>query len=155
MSSATDYPLMPQDRERVPRILLRAIALLLITVLSLVTLARVTGMEPSAMPPANVPIVKERMVRIYADMNGNARVLDEDGNQIADLDPTKGGFIAGVWRSMALKRKPYGIDPGAPVRIVKFADGRLGLRDDLTGWRVELIGFGKDNTRAFAKLLEQ
>lgn len=153
MSSTTHNPPMREDREKIPRILLRAIGLLLFTVLVLVSFARITGMEPAAMPP-NVPAVAERTVIIFGDRAGNARVLDINGTQIADLTPEQGGFISGVWRSMARQRNQMDIDPNAPVRLVKFADGRLGLRDDLTGWRVELIGFGRDNTAAFARLLE-
>jgi putative photosynthetic complex assembly protein len=41
------------------------------------------------------------------------------------------------------------------VRLIRFEDGRIALKDDLTGWRAELIGFGADNTAAFARLLEQ
>lgn len=143
-----------EDREKVPRVLLRAILILCLTVLAFVSVARVTGMEPAAMPPKDVPVTAERTLIIFGDQGGKARVLDQYGTQIADLTPEQGGFISGVWRSMARTRTQQGIDPNAPVRLVKFADGRLGLRDDLTGWRVELIGFGRDNAAAFAKLLE-
>lgn len=153
MSSTTEHPLQ-EDREKIPRILLRAIALLLATVLALVSFARFTGMEPAAMPPANVPVVAERTLIIFGDREGNAQILDMHGTQIANLSPEQGGFISGVWRSMARIRNQMHVDPNAPVRLVKFEDGRLGLRDDLTGWRVELIGFGRDNTAAFARLLE-
>ena len=143
-----------EDREKIPRWLLRAILALVVIVMALVTFARVTGMEPAAMPPKDVPVVAERTLVIFGDQEGHARVLDQYGSQIADLSPEQGGFISGVWRSMARIRSQQGIDPNAPVRLVRFADGRLGLRDDLTGWRVELLGFGRDNTAAFAKLLD-
>ena len=143
-----------EDREKIPRWLLRAILALVVIVMALVTFARVTGMEPAAMPPKDVPVVAERTLVIFGDQEGHARVLDQYGSQIADLSPEQGGFISGVWRSMARIRGQQGIDPNAPVRLVRFADGRLGLRDDLTGWRVELLGFGRDNTAAFAKLLD-
>ena len=65
----------------------------------------------------------------------------------------EGGFIAGVTRAMARERIKYDVAADAPVRIVRFADGRLGLRDDFSGWRVELLGFGADNTAAFDRLL--
>lgn len=143
-----------EDREKVPRILLRAIGLLLLVVLALVSWARITGQTPAAMPP-DVPIIQERTVHLFGDMSGAARVLDANGTVIADLGPDKGGFIAGVSRSLNLKRRQSGVDLGAPVRLVRFADGHIGLRDDFTGWRVELIGFGKDNTAAFAKLLNE
>ncbi|MFK7941853.1 MAG: photosynthetic complex assembly protein PuhC [Paracoccaceae bacterium] len=144
-----------EDRERIPRILIRAIMSLCLIILGIVSLARIMGMEPAAMPPKDIPVVAERTLIIYGDRDGNARVLDQHGSQIADLSPQQGGFISGVWRSMARARTQQGIDPNAPVRIVKFADGRLALRDDQSGWRAELIGFGRDNTRAFATLLEQ
>ena len=103
---------------------------------------------------SNIVDEQERVLHIYGSMSGKARVFDAHGNQIADLEGTDGGFISGVWRSLARVRGLQDIPPDAPVRLVKFADGRLGLRDDLSGWRVELIGFGKDNTAAFAKLLD-
>lgn len=141
-----------EDRERIPRILLRAMLALVLASLGLVTLARVTGTPPAAMPP-DLPVVKERTLHIYGSMSGEAQVLDAHGSMIADLAPSKGGFIAGVWRAMARERQKQKVPLDAPVRLVQFTDGRLGLRDDLTGWRVELIGFGADNTAAFARLL--
>ncbi|MEM7745745.1 MAG: photosynthetic complex assembly protein PuhC [Pseudomonadota bacterium] len=143
----------PRDKEKIPRILLSAILALVLITLAMVTIARVTGMEPVSQFP-DVPIVKERTILIHGSTSGHATVLDADGTLIADLGPDEGGFVAGIWRSLERKRKPYGIEGSAPVRLVRFSDGRLGLRDDRTGWRVELIGFGKDNTAIFARLLD-
>ena len=146
-------PHQQEDREKVPRVLLRAIGLLLLVVLALVSWARLTGVPPTAMPP-DVPIVQERTIHLFGDLSGAARVLDANGGVIADLGPDQGGFIAGVSRSLNIKRRQAGVDTAAPVRLILFADGHIGLRDDFTGWRAELIGFGKDNTAAFAKLLK-
>lgn len=142
---------LPEDKEKVPRILLRSLGLLLVATTALVAVARWTGMEPAAMPP-DVPVVGERVIHLFGDASGRAQVLDPTGSVIFNADPDTGGFIAGVSRSLERQRNQAGIDPAAPVRLVKFADGRLGLRDDYTGWRVELIGFGRDNTAAFERL---
>lgn len=143
-----------EDRERVPRLLLRAIAVLLVLVTSLVAWARIAGIPPSAMPP-DLPIVQERQIVLYGDTDGSATVLRPDGSVIAQYAANEGGFIAGVQRSLARKRMQAGFAADAPIRLVRFSDGRLGIRDDLTGWRVELLGFGKDNTAVFARLLVQ
>lgn len=154
MSTAPLEPTaQPRDKELVPRILLRAISLFVLIVLALVTWARIAGVPPTAAPDDS-QIVRERVIHLFGEMTGAARVLDADGTVIADLGTTEGGFIAGVARSLTLKRRQAGVDPAAPVRLVQFADGHLGLRDDFTGWRAELIGFGKDNAAAFAKLLK-
>ena len=143
-----------EDREMVPRVLLRAVGLLVATTLAITVYARVTGMEPAAMPPES-PVAQERGLVIYGDMSGAARVFDLDGTQVAALDPTQGGFISGVWRALARVRDTHGVDAHAPIRIVRFEDGRLALIDDFTGWRAELQGFGRDNRAAFARLLEE
>lgn len=141
------------NRELVPRVLLRAVGAMLILVLAMVTWARLTGLPPAALPPEG-PVAQERELHIFGDLTGSARVLDVDGTMVADLGPTQGGFIAGVARSLTLKRRQAGVDPAAPVRLVRYVDGRLALKDDFTGWRAELIGFGKDNAAAFARLLQ-
>ena len=146
---------LPRDKEKIPRILLRSIAALLVVTVAMVAWARFNGHTPAAMPPDDSQIVRERVIHLFGEMSGAARVLDANGSVIASLGPDKGGFIAGVARSLTMLRRQSNIDPAAPVRLVQFRDGHLGLRDDHTGWRAELIGFGKDNTAAFAKLLEK
>jgi putative photosynthetic complex assembly protein len=153
MHTETMHRPIPEDREKIPRVLLRAIGILLVVVVAMVAWARISGAPLTAMPPGDDQIVEDHTIFLFGDLSGAAKVLDAQGSVIADLGPDKGGFVAGISRSLTLKRKQAGIDPSAPVRLVKFKDGHLGLRDDFTGWRTELIGFGKDNTAVFANLL--
>lgn len=143
---------LPQDRELVPRVLLRAMFGLVLAVLVLVSYARLTD-RPLEAQPENGPVAQERVIHIFGTMAGSAKVLDASGTLIADLDTTQGGFIAGVWRSLNHERSKIDADLNAPVRLVQFTDGRLALFDDTTDYRVELVGFGADNTAAFARLL--
>ena len=144
---------LPQDREMVPRVLLRAMFGLVLAVLVLVAYARLTD-RPLEAVPANGPVAQERVIHIQGTMSGSAIVHDADGTLIADLDATQGGFIAGVWRALNHERGRRGVDLAGPVRLVQFEDGRLALFDDSTDTRIELIGFGADNTAAFLRLLK-
>lgn len=143
-----------RDREMIPRVLLRAMAALVLSCLALVTYARLTDRPLEALPPDG-PVAAERIIHIDAGTDGAARVLARDGTLIADLGPTEGGFVGGVWRAVLHERGKIGADPSAPVRLVRFEAGGLALKDDVTGWRAELIGFGADNAAAFARLLEE
>jgi putative photosynthetic complex assembly protein len=143
-----------QQREIISRRLLRAMGVLVALSLALVTFARLTDRPLEAMP-VDGKIIQERVIHIFADMSGAARILDENGSVIADLPPTEGGFVAGVWRAVVFERHKVGVDPGAPVRLMRFADGRLALRDEIGGGRYELIGFGNDNAATFARLLNE
>lgn len=149
--------LVERDKEMIPMVLIRAMAILCICVLIIVSYARLTDRPLSAMPPSveQAPIVTERMIRIYGQLDGSARVFDVDGSLIAEYSNTEGGFIAGIYRVLERERGAVGADASDPIRLVRFADGRLGLRDDLTDFRAELFGFGADNEAAFSRLLEE
>lgn len=143
-----------QQREIISRRLLRAMGLLVALSLAIVTYARVTDRPLEAMP-VDGEIIDERLIHISADMTGAAQILDANGALIADLPSTKGGFIAGVWRAVTYERHKIGVDPDAPVRLMRFEDGRLALRDEVGGGRYELVGFGPENAAAFARLLNE
>ena len=153
----SEQKLVERDREMIPTILIRAMFVLCISVLLIVAYARLTDRPLEAMPPsvAEVPVVQERTIRIFGEMDGSATVLDLDGNLIARFAPDEGGFVAGISRVLERERGAVGLDASEPIRVVRFSDGRIGLRDDHTDFRAELVGFGADNEAVFARLLEE
>lgn len=155
--SPAEERLAVRDKEMIPTVLIRAMFILCLCVLIIVSYARLTDRPLSAMPPSveEVPVLQERVIRIYGEMNGSARVLDVDGNLIATFGPDEGGFIAGISRVLERTRGAVGAEASDPIRLVRFADGRLGLRDDYTTFRTELVGFGADNEAVFSRLLEE
>jgi putative photosynthetic complex assembly protein len=155
--SHAERKLVKRDKEMVPTILVRAMFVLCLCVLIIVTYARLTDRPLSAMPPseAEVPALYERTIRIFGQMDGSARVLDANGMLIADFGPEEGGFVAGIYRVLERERGAVGLDASEPIRLVRFSDGRIGLRDDYTDFRAELFGFGADNEAVFARLLEE
>jgi putative photosynthetic complex assembly protein len=150
--AATD----PQKRpdEKIPPFLIKAMFAVALFSLLLVAWARLTDRPLDALPDANAPVAVERMVVIDGKLSGAAVVYDDKGNVIHEFTPDQGGFVAGVWRAVELKRKQANVPLDAPVRLVRFESGRMALYDDLTGWHAELIGFGPDHAAAFAQLLQ-
>lgn len=154
MATLTPHEVLRErDREMIPNQLLRAMVLLVVICLAAVTAATVSDRPLVATAPEGVAIVQERAIKLYGNMDGSAQVYDADGTLIADLAPDKGGFIAGIASVLVRERGKIGLPADLPIRLVRFADGRLGLRDDATGWHAELIGFGIDNFSSFARLL--
>lgn len=152
-----EQKLVVRDKEMIPTVLLRALLVLVLCALAIVAYASITDRPLEAMPAleGEVDIVKERTVFLYGDMSGSARVLDANGSMIANLDETQGGFVAGMYRVLKRKRTQAGLSVDLPVRLILFENGQLSLRDDHTGWRAELIGFGPTNAATFAALLEE
>lgn len=143
-----------RDKEMIPRILLRAMLLMVVISLLLVVFARLTDRPLVAAPPQGIPVVTERIIVLSGDMAGRALVTDMDGRVIADLPGDQGGFIAGIWRVTQRERMLRGLPDNLPLRLVLYEDSRLVIYDDFTDWRAQLIGFGIDNYRIFYNLLD-
>lgn len=150
----THAPIHAEDKDLVPRRMVRAMLALVLLVLALVSVARLTGQPLISTPPPGA-VTAERLIVLDGDMAGAAQVHTPDGALIADLTPEEGGFISGVHRVLLHERKKHGVAPDAPVLLLQRDTGRLELHDPSTGWRADLMGFGADNARAFARLLAQ
>lgn len=150
MSTTT---LRQKSEHPVPRAVLRAAGIMVALALLSVGAARLTGTPPAALPPASTEAAARDIVILRTEAGG-VRVSDaESGAEIAALDLEAAGFIGGVARVLDRERGRAGLALDLPVRLVRWQDGRLSLHDPATGWRAELIGFGRDNEAAFARLL--
>lgn len=142
------------DKELVPRALVFAVCTLVLTILALVTWSRLSG-QPVAYTPPTGAITHERNFNLSGDMSGRATVTELDGTLIADLTPEEGGFISGVWRVIQRERIKHRVAPEGPLTLVRYETGRIAIHDPSTGWSADLMGFGIDNAKAFARLLAQ
>ena len=144
-----------KPEELVPRIMVRIMFGLVLTILVLVTIARLTDRPLESTPPDGA-LITERSIHLSGDASGAARVLDgTTGSLIADFPSDKGGFVAGIERVIARERGKIGADMSAPVLLQLREGNRLSLTDPVTGWSAELMGFGATNSRTFARLLDQ
>jgi putative photosynthetic complex assembly protein len=141
--------------EMIPRTLLRAVVALVLASLAVVVYARVTDAPLSATPPVSQVVSERKIVLHTTDLSGAVTVLGADGTLIADLTPETGGFIAGVARVIERERTKNRMPLDGPVTVTRNAAGRLSITDPSTGWSADLMGFGADNARAFARLLDQ
>jgi putative photosynthetic complex assembly protein len=143
-----------KEEELVPRIMVRIMFGLVLTILVIVTVATLTGREPTSRPPEGA-VISERAIYLSGDASGAALVLDEHGTVLADFPSDKGGFVAGIERVIARERGLRGLDMSQPVLLQLREGNRLSLTDPATGWSAELMGFGATNSRTFARLLDQ
>jgi len=152
--SDTHAHLRAHDRDLIPRFMARSMLALVLLCLVLVALARLTDRPLIATPPKS-DVMRERQILLSGDTSGSATVRTPDGSLVADLSPEEGGFISGVWRVIARERIKHRVAMDGPVTLVRHDNGRISIHDPSTGWSADLMGFGADNARAFAKLLAQ
>ncbi|MEM9576979.1 MAG: photosynthetic complex assembly protein PuhC [Pseudomonadota bacterium] len=154
MATQTQPRIHAREEELVPRIMVRIMFGLVLTVLVIVTVATLTGREPQNQPPQGA-LISERAIYLSGNASGAALVLDANGTVLADFPADKGGFVAGIERVIARERGLRGLDMSQPVLLQLREGNRLSLTDPATGWSAELMGFGATNSRTFARLLDQ
>ncbi len=142
----------PRKVEIIPTNLLRAMLALVLATLALVGYSAVTGREQVGQPkPA--AIVAERSIILKGGGAQAVTVLAPDGTLLVDL--AHGGFITVIQNALERARLTAGVDKLLPVRIVEYANGRLTVLDDYSGWSAELGAFGADNRAAFERLMSE
>ncbi len=141
-----------RDVEMVPLVLVRAMFGLMLAALALTSFAVLTD-RPLTGVPAPSPVVSEITVHLAGERNGDVAVIGPDGTVIARSDEDMNGFIGVMWRNFQRERMLHGLPDTAPIRVLRRENGRVSVIDDATGIDVALIGYGKDNVAAFARLV--
>lgn len=142
----------------------RGVSVLVVMLVSLTVLgvaaARIVSPLPVTAEPAVV--VAARDLRFEDRPDGGIVVSDADtGRRVTAIAPQTGEFIRITMRGLVHARKRWSADTGtskpvpvdAPFRLAAGADGRLTLRDPVTGRLIELEAFGSTNAGSFAQLL--
>ncbi|MFP7672433.1 photosynthetic complex assembly protein PuhC [Marivita sp. S0852] len=141
------------EKEIVPRILVRAMfAMVMICLLMVSVYTWLDG--PAQYTAPDSPVVIEKTLYLEGNMNGSARVFSEDRALVAEYSPEEGGFLSGMWRVLQRERTKARVDLDGPVVVRARENNRLEIFDPSTGWGADLMGFGADNSAAFAKLLK-
>ncbi len=136
----------------IPKPLLLAMLALVLASLCVVSFAVLTGRAHVGVPKA-AAIVAERGIILKGGGAQAVTVLSLDGIVLMDLP--HGGFVTVIQNAMERARLTAGVDKLLPLRIVEYANGRLTVHDDHTGWSAELGAFGSDNRAAFERLMSQ
>lgn len=156
MAHASDQPrrFSKPKEQIIPPIVARSLGILLLTILGFVAWAQLTERPKTGQVPQS-PIAAERAFILETELSGTVIVRDESGALLTELNLSNGGgFISTIDRALARERMKAGVPADAPITLIKRENGRISLSDTGSGWSVDLMGFGKDNVRAFASLLE-
>ena len=137
----------------VPRGVLVAAAVLVVSTIILAVVGRVTGIGRVAMPVA--ALVDQRDL-IFADLaDGTLEVRDASNGRLVHAVTPGGhdGFLRAAMRGLARDRKRNDGGPATAFRLERWSDGRLSISDPVTSRTVDLGAFGTTNAEAFARLL--
>lgn len=137
----------------VPPFVARAMFALMIAAVGLVAYAKVTD-KPLIAVVQQAPVAQSIDVIITGDKSGIYTVTTLDGTLLARSSDDMGGFLGVMGRVIDRERLVNGVSGTPPVQVVRRDNGNIAILDASTGLNTELIGYGRDNVAAFAKLLD-
>jgi putative photosynthetic complex assembly protein len=151
--SQLEQQMRHRDKEMVPRFLVQAMFGLMAATLALVAYAQWFDV-PNRGVLIEAPVTKSLEVVMVGDRSGIYEVRTTDGQLIASSSDEKAGFIGVMGRVIDRERFVHDLTGNAPITVIRRENGNIAIVDDTTDLSVELIGYGKDNVAAFAKLLD-
>ena len=149
------------DDPTVPRPVLIGIAVMLSMILAF-TASVSYGFLPHAADPAqsraaaNVGIAEMRPLR-FADRADGAVVVTDAGTgaTVHVFGFGEGGFLRATMRRLAKSRRAAGIGPEPAFHLVRWDNGAMSLDDPTTGKSAEIFGFGANQNKLFADMLQR
>jgi putative photosynthetic complex assembly protein len=110
------------------------------------------------MPSKTTEIVaptQTRMLRFIDQPDGSINVIDKSNDQLVQNFSGEQGFVRGTLRSLVRERKVRGVDASTEraFELIAHSNGRLTLRDPVTGATIALESFGPTNMAVFADLM--
>lgn len=123
--------------------------LLALTLAAAAWQSRVAGGPVTAEAPS---VQWQRSLRFEDRPNGDIAVLDAGTQREVARFQGEQGFLRGSLRALARERQRSGMGPQAPFELSGHVDGRITLRDTVTGQRIALESFGPTNSAVFAQL---
>jgi putative photosynthetic complex assembly protein len=133
----------------------RAILLVALTIsmaVIMVAALRLSGAETTNVTPSTA--VQIRQLKFEDRTDGSIAIFDySTAAPFEVLAPQSNGFLRGVMRGFARGRKLIGAGSATPFELVRWADGRMSLRDPVDGRDVALEPFGPTNMEVFKRLL--
>lgn len=137
----------------VPPFVARAMFALMIAAVGLVGYAKITD-KPLVAMVQQTPIAQSVDVIITGDKSGIYTVTSLDGTLLARSSDDMAGFLGVIGRVIDRERRVNAVSGTPPVQVVRRDNGNIAILDASTGMATELIGYGRDNVAAFAKLLD-
>lgn len=141
------------DKEMVPKFLVQAMFGLMLACLFLVAYAQQNDV-PNSGVLIEAPVVASLEIVMTGDRTGVYTVHDTNGTLLATSSDDMAGFIGVIGRVFDRDRQVSGVVGNPSMQVVRRENGNIAIIDKSIDLSVELIGYGKDNVAAFAKLLD-
>ena len=96
-------------------------------------------------------ILETAKVKLAKLSDGSVSIANIKNKQLLNSNDGKSGFLSVILTGLEYNRKKLGLEllDSYDIEIIKFASGRISLKDSKASWRLNVTSFGRKNSELF------
>ena len=98
-----------------------------------------------------IEILETTKLKLAKLSDGSVSIANTKNEQILNSNDGKSGFLSVILTGLEYNRKKLGLEllDSYDIEILRFASGRISLKDSKAGWRLNVTSFGRKNSELF------
>ena len=141
------------NNDLVPRGFLYAVSIMVVFSLLVVFSASLFPGEQSD-DIEKMEILETAKLKLAKLSDGSVSIANTKNEQILNSNDGKSGFLSVILTGLEYNRKKLGLEllDSYDIEILRFASGRISLKDSKANWRLNVTSFGRKNSELFSSV---
>ena len=99
-------------------------------------------------------ILETAKLKLAKLSDGSVSIANIKNKQLLNSNDGKSGFLSVILTGLEYNRKKVGLEllDSYDIEIIKFASGRISLKDSKANWRLNVTSFGRKNSELFSSV---
>ena len=101
-----------------------------------------------------IEILETAKLKLSRLSDGSVSIANIKNEQILNSNDGKSGFLSVILTGLEYNRKKLGLEllDSYDIEILRFASGRISLKDSKANWRLNVTSFGRKNSELFSSV---
>ena len=101
-----------------------------------------------------IEILETAKLKLAKLSDGSVSIANTKNEQILNSNDGKSGFLSVILTGLEYNRKKLGLEllDSYDIEILRFASGRISLKDSKANWRLNVTSFGRKNSELFSSV---
>ena len=101
-----------------------------------------------------IEILETAKLKLAKLSDGSVSIANSKNEQILNSNDGKSGFLSVILTGLEYNRKKSGLEllDSYDIEIIRFASGRISLKDSKANWRLNVTSFGRKNSELFSSV---
>ena len=99
-------------------------------------------------------ILETAKLKLAKLSDGSVSIANIKNKQLLNSNDGKSGFLSVILTGLEYNRKKSGLEllDSYDIEIIRFASGRISLKDIKANWRLNVTSFGRKNSELFSSV---